>query len=49
MTHVLFQDCNKANIKKEMLEEYEYKKCLMGLHSIGAKAPYQEYPRKSTF
>ena len=32
MTHVLVQDCNKANIKKEEMEEYEYK-VFDGLHS----------------
>ena len=33
MTHVLVQDCNKVNIKKEKLEEYELYKVFDGLHS----------------
>ena len=32
MTYMLVQDCNKATIKKEKLEEYEYK-VFVGLHS----------------
>ena len=32
MTDVLAKDCNKVNIKKEKLEEYEYK-VFDGLHS----------------
>ena len=31
MTDVLAKDCNKVNIKKEKLEEYEYK-VFVGLH-----------------
>ena len=31
MTYMLVQDCNKATIKKEKLEEYEYK-VFVGLH-----------------
>ena len=49
MTHVLVQDCNNANIKKEKLEEYEYK-VFDGLHSqLLQKLCAKKHPRKSTF
>ena len=49
MTHVLVQDCNNANIKKEKLEEYEYK-VFDGLHSqLLQKLCAKKHSRKSTF
>ena len=49
MTDVLAKDCNKVNIKKEKLEEYEYK-VFDGLHSqLLQKLCAKKHSRKSTF